>query len=222
MHTSNRQPRPSGIYLNPAAAPKRPFGFEREHALRVLRHLRAQDWITPFERSSVFEYAHRTGRSVEDILIDRAVLEEGTLLSVLGQLYQTQFVSLSQLSRIEIAPQVLSLISLAEARAFGVLPVQLNASKSVLYCVAARNSDRFALEKVLATVTGCRRACAFVCRPEAVLAGIEVHYEGRSTRLDNMMNKARWTQPLVKDRPLYQEAVSELYEPQVDPITHSG
>ena len=208
--------------LDPAAAPQRPFGFEHEHSLQVLRHLRAHDWITPFERSSAFEYAHRTGRSVEDILIDRAILEEGTLLGVLAQLYQTQFVSLAQLSRLKVAPEVLSLVSLAEARAFGVLPVKLNRAKSVLYCVASRASDRFSLEKVLATVTGCRRVCAFVCRPEAVLAGIESQYENRPHRMRKMINKARWTKPLVQDRPIYGEAVSELYEPQVEPTTQSG
>lgn len=220
MNHSNRQPRPSGIYLNPRAAPQRPFGFEEEHALRILRHLRREDWITPFERSSAFEYAHRTGRSVEDVLVDRGILEEGTLLSILAQCYQTQFVSLAQLARVSIHPNVLSLLSPAEARAFGVLPVRINRRRGVLYCVTSRATDRFTLEKVLAKVTGCRRVCAFISRPEAVRAGIEAHYDGQNARFTKMLKKARWTQPLVDDRSMYEEAVAELYEPILEPVTH--
>jgi hypothetical protein len=158
---------------------------------------------------------------VEDVLVDRGVLEEGTLLSILAQRYQTQFVSLTQLARLTIHPNVLSLLSPAEARAFGVLPVRMNHRRGVLYCVTSRAADRFTLEKILAEVTGCRRVCVFISRPEVVRAGIEAHYDGLDHRFIKMLKKARWTQPLVEDRPMYEEAVAELYEPVLEPATNS-
>ena len=214
MTLASRSFRPSGVYLNHTAAVARPFGYMADEARDLLDYLLGERWITEFEHASVLEGAHLHNRHVIDLLIEREILEEGMLMSVMANRYKTQFVSLSQLSRTQVASSILCLIPRADARAYGLVPLRYSASADVLYVLAARASDRYALEKVLAKLTGIRTVRLVIARPAAVQAAFELHYERAPGAMMKLLRRARWTKPLVDDRPSDIEALSEMYEPQ--------
>lgn len=214
MTQASRSFRPSGVYLNRTTAVARPFGYMEAEAKDLLDYLRGEQWITEFEHTSVLEGAHLHDRHVIDLLIEREILEEGLLMSVMAARYQTQFVSLSQLSRTKISSSILCLIPRADARAYGLVPLRYSESAEVLYVLAARATDRYALEKVLSKLTGVRTVRLVIARPAVVRAAFELHYERQPAAIMKLLRRAKWTKPLVDDRPSHIEALSEMYEPQ--------
>lgn len=142
---------------------------------RLADRLRGEGRISFEEFHQAVGYATRQGCRVEDALIELDIVLEADLLSYIGKLYGTKFVSTEKLYKAQIDPRILALVTPKTAELHGVLPLLYDGGKQTLV-VATPDPDNDVALKEIRIGAGVKEVQPIVARPAAVRAAITRAY----------------------------------------------
>lgn len=142
---------------------------------RLAERLRGEGRISFEEFHQAVGYATRNSCRIEDALIELDVILEAELLSYIGKLYGTKFVSTEKLFKAQIDPRILALITAKTADLHGVYPLLYDGAKQMLV-VATADPDNDTALKEIRIGAGVKEVQAIVARPSAVRAAIARAY----------------------------------------------
>ncbi len=142
---------------------------------RLLEALTTAQVITPQDRDAALRDALVTRAYVEDVLVDRGLLEEQRLLTFAASLDKLFFVSTSKLCSTSIDRDLLARVDGELALSLCIFPVKYDAKRSELVVAMAQptNPEARTLVQSAAAVS---IVTALVARPSAIRAMITKHY----------------------------------------------
>ncbi|MBX3269484.1 MAG: DUF4388 domain-containing protein [Sandaracinaceae bacterium] len=154
--------------------------------MHVLRWLRDEGAISASQFEGAVHHAARTGRRVEEALLDIGALGEADLLKLLAERYETRFVSTERLASSKIPRRVLELVPFKLAERLQVFPILFEQGGQTLSIVTAAPGEEDC-ERQVAVVSGVRSVKCYVARPAAIAAAIEKFYEGNQKAFDPLL-----------------------------------
>src|SRR5690606_2640457 len=92
--------------------------------------------------------ATRNACRVEDALIDLEIIAEADLLSYIGKLYDTKFVSTDKLHKANIDPRIVALVTGRTADLHGVFPLLYDGHRHLLGVATADPDNDVALKEI--------------------------------------------------------------------------
>lgn len=142
---------------------------------RLLEALTIAQVITPQDRDAALRDAVLKRAYVEDVLVDRGLLEEQRLLSFAAKLDRLFFVSTRKLCSSSIDRDLLARVDGELALALCIFPVKYHAKRSELVVAMAQATNTEARTRVQ-SATGVAIVTALIARPSAIRAMITKHY----------------------------------------------
>ncbi len=156
---------------------------------RLAEKLRGEGRISFEEFHQAVGYATRNQCRIEDALIELDIVEEAELLSYIGKLYGTKFVSTDKLFKAQIDPRILALVTAKTADLHGVYPLLYDGGKQSLV-VATSDPDNDTALKEIRIGAGVKEVQAIVARPAAVRAAIARAYQRDNTPFERLVRHA--------------------------------
>ena len=144
---------------------------------RLLDALVRQKRLSRDQYENALALQSRDGSRIEDVLIERGMIEETALLKFIAGIYKTRSASTEKLSKADIDRSTLELIPRQMAEDMMVFPVQFKAKDKSLAFVLADPHEPSVSEQVQ-TAAGVSGVKAYVARPAAIRAAIHKHYGG--------------------------------------------
>jgi len=156
---------------------------------RLAERLRTESRISFEEFHQVVGYATRNNCRVEDALIELDIIPEADLLSYIGKLYGTKFVSTDKLHKAQIDPRIIALVTAKTADLHGVFPLLFDGAKQQLV-VATPDPDNDVALKEIKIGAGVKDVQPIVARPAAVRAAIGRAYHRDSASFERLLRAA--------------------------------
>ncbi len=117
----------------------------------------------------------RTGKRIEECLLELGAIEEADLLRRLAALHNTRFVTTEKLAQASIPSSTLAKVACKVAERYGVVPIVFDEATNTL-SIATADPDNFEALDQARKGAGARDIVALVARPAAVEAAIRKFY----------------------------------------------